>query len=72
MSKVSSNYRDESRLVHMQQAIDRIISEAANITRDDLYFEDVVTRALMYDFTVLGEAANNISDEYCRLHPDVP
>lgn len=65
-------YRDETRLEHMLQALERIEATAKTVNRDDLYFEDLTTRAIMYDFTVLGEAANNISAEYCAAHPEVP
>lgn len=71
MRIVGENYRDETRLEHMLEALVRIQATAAKVTRDQLFLDDVVTRALMYDFTVLGEAANNVSEAYCQEHPEL-
>ena len=60
----NASYRDETRLEHMLQALVRISKESKELTRDSLYFEDQATRAIMFDFIVLGEAANNISQGY--------
>ena len=68
----NTDYRDETRLEHMLQALERISKESKSLTRDSLYFEDRTTRAIMFDFVVLGEAANNISRDYCTAHPEVP
>ena len=68
----NASYRDETRLEHMLQALVRISKESKELTRDSLYFEDQATRAIMFDFIVLGEAANNISQGYCETHPEVP
>jgi len=62
MKIVGDAYRDDTRLEHMLQALLRIQATTAEMTRDSLFLDDVRTRALMYDFTVLGEAANNISE----------
>lgn len=70
--KGSEDYRDETRLEHMLQALTRISAESKTLTRDNLYFEDRTSRAIMFDFVVLGEAANNMSQEYCQAHPEVP
>ena len=71
MKITGENYRDETRLEHMLQALERITKTAETMSKDRLYFEDVVMRAIMYDFAVLGEAANNITNEYCLMHPEI-
>jgi len=71
MKIVGENYRDETRLEHMLQALLRIQETAAGMTRDRLFVDDLATRALMYDFTVLGEAANNVSEAFCNAHPEL-
>jgi len=71
MKIVGDAYRDDTRLEHMLQALLRIQATTAEMTRDSLFLDDVRTRALMYDFTVLGEAANNISEGYCSAHPEL-
>ena len=65
-------YRDSTRIVHMLQALERIEQETQDTSRDKLFFDDRLTRAIILDFIVLGEAANNVSDEYCKSHPEVP
>ena len=65
------DYRDATRLEHMLQALERISRESESLTRDNLYFEDRLTRAILFDFVVLGEAANNISAVCCSRHPEI-
>jgi uncharacterized protein with HEPN domain len=60
MTEAGGNYRDETRLVHMLQVLERLSGEAEEISVvGDLSDDDRLTRATMYDFIVLGEAANN-------------
>ena len=58
------SYRDPTRIIHMLQALERIEEESRDVTRDDLFFEDRLTRAIVFDFIVLGEASNNVSEKY--------
>ncbi|MBR0196987.1 MAG: DUF86 domain-containing protein [Kiritimatiellae bacterium] len=66
------DYRDETRIVHMLQALERIERETMRTSRDRMFFDDTLTRAIVLDFIVLGEAANNVSEKYCSLHPEIP
>lgn len=73
MSGTNGNgYRDETRLAHMLQALERIERETKETSRDKLFFDDRLARAIIFDFIVLGEAANNMTESYCAEHPDVP
>ena len=69
---LGGEYRDETRIVHMLQALERIVQETGETSRDKLVFDDRLTRAIILDFIVLGEAANNVTEEYCASHPEVP
>ncbi len=69
---VGGDYRDSTRLKHMLQALERIEEETRDTSRDKLFFDDRLTRAIILDFIVLGEAANNVSEEYCTAHPEIP
>jgi len=69
---VGGEYRDETRVLHMLQALERIVQETSETSRDRLFFDDRLTRAIILDFIVLGEAANNVTAEYCAAHPEVP
>lgn len=69
---LDDGYRDETRIVHMLQALERIEQETRETSRDKLFFDDRLTRAIILDFIVLGEAANNVTEAYCAVHPEVP
>lgn len=69
---LDGGYRDETRIVHMLQALERIEQENHETSRDKLFFDDRLTRAIILDFIVLGEAANNVTEAYCAVHPEVP
>ncbi len=69
---LGGGYRDETRIVHMLQALERIEQETRETSRDKLFFDDRLTRAIILDFIVLGEAANNVTEAYCAVHPEVP
>lgn len=69
---LDGGYRDETRIVHMLQTLERIEQETRETSRDKLFFDDRLTRAIILDFIVLGEAANNVTEAYCAVHPEVP
>lgn len=69
--KSGAAYKDEQRIDHMLRALDSLTKNSKSITKDVLYTEDNITKSLMYDLIVLGEAANNISDEFAKAHPEV-
>ena len=69
---VGGEYRDETRVLHMLQALERIVQETSETSRDRLFFDDRLTRAIILDFIVLGEAANNVTEGYCAAYPEVP
>jgi len=64
-------YRDEQRIDHMIKALEALTRNSIGINRDMLYTEDNVTKVLMYDLIVLGEAANRISKSFAAAHPEV-
>lgn len=69
---LDGGYRDETRIVHMLQALEGIEQETRETSRDKLFFDDRLTRAIILDFIVPGEAANNVTEAYCAVHPEVP
>ena len=66
-----SDYRDEQRIDHMLNALEALVRNSQGINREILYTEDNVTKVLMYDLIVLGEAANNITAAFVQSHPEV-
>ena len=67
----AADYRDEQRIDHMLKALEALVRNSVGVDRDMLYTEDNVTKVLMYDLIVLGEAANNISEAFAKQHPEV-
>ena len=67
----AADYRDEQRVDHMLKALEALVRNSVDVDRDMLYTEDNVTKVLMYDLIVLGEAANNISEAFAKQHPEV-
>ena len=66
-----NNYRDNQRIDHMLCAIEALIRNSQGVTTDMLYTEDNLTKVLMYDLIILGEAANNISKTFAGAHPEI-
>ena len=67
----NASYRDEQRIDHMLKAVESLIRNSEGVCREMLYTEDNITKVLMYDLIVLGEAANNISKEFAATHSEV-
>ena len=67
----AADYRDEQRIDHMLNALEALVRNSQGINREILYTEDNVTKVLMYDLIVLGEAANNISVAFANAHPEI-
>ena len=66
-----ADYRDEARLEHMMHAAKRIRAQLDGLDRSMLAEGDDRTELIIYNMQVLGEAANNVSDEMCAKHPEV-
>ena len=64
-------YRDEDRIRHMLKAVHRIKGQLGGLTRDSLHDDDNVTDVIVYHIQIIGEAANNLSDDFCRTHSEI-
>ena len=64
--------RDELLLGEMIEAADRAHQLTAGITVEELQADRLRTESLLWNFTVLGEAAARLSDELKARFPDVP
>ena len=64
-------YRDNSRVRHMLDAMERILSIAKGMSRDQLSHHEDNTEKILFNMMVLGEAANNISREFAERNPSV-
>ena len=64
-------YRDDSRVRHMLDAMERILSISTGMSRDQLGHHEDNTEKILFNMMVLGEAANNISREFAERNPSV-
>ena len=64
-------YRDESRIRHMANALAKIVEKSHGITRKVLVAGEDNTELIIRYLTILGEASNNISDDYAASHPEI-
>jgi uncharacterized protein with HEPN domain len=63
---------DLVRVKHMIDAVDEAIGFAQAKKRGDLNKDRMLTVALMREIEVVGEAASKISEDFKRLHPEIP
>ena len=63
--------RDRLLLAEMIEAAERIVELVGEHSAADLRGDDLRRDALLWNFTVLGEAATQVSDETRSAHPDV-
>ena len=66
-----SDYRDASRIEHMYAALCRVKELFGKTTRLDFVEGNSIAELILYHLIILGEAANNVSDEFCKLHGGV-
>ena len=71
MRSGGADYRDEARLEHMMRAVVRIRAQLDGLERTMLAEGDDRTELIIYNMQVLGEAANNVSEEMCAKHPEI-
>ena len=62
---------DDLRIEHILNAIGKI-SDATACTREEFLASVLKRDAVSYNFLVIGEAANRISDAMRSAHPDIP
>jgi uncharacterized protein with HEPN domain len=63
---------DAARLRDIREACDRIGRAVAGMDRAAFSADQVIVRAVLYDFAVIGEAAKGVSARVRERHPEVP
>ena len=71
MRSGGADYRDEAWLEHMMRAVGRIRAQLDGLERAMLAEGDDRTELIIYNMQVIGEAANNVSEEMCAKHPEI-
>ena len=64
-------YRDESRIRHMCNALEKVVEKSRGVHRDDLIEGEDNTELIIHYLTILGEASNNVSAEFAGKHPEI-
>lgn len=64
--------KDRARLRHMLDAAERIIAFTEEVSAENFQKDEKLNLAVVRLFEILGEAANNISDEVQKKYSDVP
>lgn len=62
---------DRDRLYHIKEAIEFIIFHKNGISEGEFYINELLKRAVVRELEVIGEAANNISDELKQRYPEI-
>jgi len=60
--------RDKARLEHIQNAIERIKGYTANYNKDDFLSNQLLQDAVLYQFTIIGEAIIYVDDEFLQKY----
>ena len=64
-------YRDDSRVRHMIVAMKRVLDVSNGMSRDEFVGAEQKTESILFNLTIIGEAANNISKEFATKNPEV-
>lgn len=62
---------DQQRLEHIFKAIDKIIQET-NCEESEFFKSETKQDAVSYNFMILGEAVNKLSEDFKNKFPNVP
>ena len=68
---MSEKYRDEARVEHMYRSIERIRQILQRVEPESFVESNDSAELILYHLVLLGEAANNVSAEFCAANPSV-
>ena len=64
--------RDKERLLHIQYAINRILQYTEGSTYDVFIHNSMMFYAVLMNISIIGEAANLLTQEFRDSHPETP
>ncbi|MDO8302590.1 MAG: DUF86 domain-containing protein [Sedimentisphaerales bacterium] len=62
---------DRIYLEHILESADKIIDYTRG-GREDFMRNPMAQDAVIRNFEIIGEAAKQLSDDFCKMHPDIP
>ncbi|MBI4761830.1 MAG: DUF86 domain-containing protein [Chloroflexota bacterium] len=66
------NKLDLTYLGDVLDAIKRIESYLRGVKKEDFFANHMMQDAVMHQIEIIGEASNNVSDEFQERHPELP
>ena len=63
---------DRARIEHMLQGVERIKDAMKDVSEEQFYQSRILLDAMSFNFAILGEAANKVSDGLQAKHPEIP
>ena len=63
---------DRARIEHMLQGIERIKDAMKDVSKEEFLRSRILLDAMSFNFAILGEAANKVSDGLQAKHPEIP
>ena len=63
---------DRDRIEHMIQGIARIEDAMKDVSKEEFFQSRLLLDAMSFNFAILGEAANKVSDALQAKHPEIP
>lgn len=72
MPQNNSSVRDNSSLLDMYQAGEKVLSFTDGITLEELQSDEMRISAVLYETVVIGEAITRISLNFRAEHPEIP
>ena len=63
---------DRDRIEHMLQGIARIEEAMKEVSKEDFFQSRLLLDAMSFNFAILGEAANKVSDALQIKHSEIP
>lgn len=64
--------RDKLHLLHIRDSVDRIMEYANNINYNEFAQKDKIYDAILMRIVVIGEAANNLSENFQEKYHNLP
>lgn len=63
---------DRARIEHMLQGVERIKDAMKDVSEEQFYQSGILLDAISFNFAILGEAANKVSDELQAKYSEIP
>lgn len=63
---------DRMYLEHIREAVEKCLRYTRDLSFEDFVHDDMRTDAVVRQLEIIGEAARQLSNEFCDDHPQIP